>query len=56
MQHIYSRWDGTQKFGPLNPDEVMKHIAKDMLNGSDLDSVLRRFLQRGAELPGRRLQ
>ncbi|MDO8635502.1 MAG: VWA domain-containing protein [Dehalococcoidia bacterium] len=56
MQYIYSRWDGTQKFGPLNPDEVMKHITKDMLNGSDLDSVLRRFLQRGAEFQGRRLQ
>ena len=46
MPYIYSRWDGTQQFEPLNPDEVMRDITKEMLDGSDLNSVLRRLLQR----------
>lgn len=56
MPYIYSRWDGTQQFEPFNPDDIMKHISKEMLDGSDLNTVLRRLLQRGGEFPGRRMQ
>ena len=54
MVYRYSQWDGTQQFESLAPDEVMKHIANEMLAGRDLTDVLRRLLQRGAEFRGQR--
>ena len=50
----YRRWDGTQDVGSFTPDDLMEHIADDMLEDGDLSTALRRLLRRGAELPGGR--
>src|SRR5436190_2814995 len=52
----YSRWDGSQDIEPFTADDLMQEIADEMLEDGDLQSALRRLLQRGAEFPsGRRM-
>ncbi|HEY3118855.1 MAG TPA: VWA domain-containing protein [Chloroflexota bacterium] len=52
----YSRWDGSQDIEPFTADDLMREIADEMLEDGDLQSALRRLLQRGAEFPsGRRM-
>ncbi|MBF8267015.1 MAG: hypothetical protein HW388_523 [Dehalococcoidia bacterium] len=51
MQHRYSRWDDTQSSDAPSPEELMEHMAQEIWRGQDLSSLLRRMLQRGAQLP-----
>ena len=55
VRYRFSRWDGTQAIFPTS-EELVDHVADQILEGRDLRDVLRRMLQRGAELPeGRRM-
>jgi uncharacterized protein with von Willebrand factor type A (vWA) domain len=50
----YSRWDGSQS-EMFSADDVMEHLADELLDQRSLDGALRRLLQHGAEFPsGRR--
>src|SRR5438874_3110436 len=52
----YSRWDGTQEIEAFTPEDVMEHIADDLLDDGSLRSALRRMLQHGADFSsGRRM-
>ena len=52
----YSRWDGTQDIG-FTQDDLMDHVAQEMLETGDLRGVLRRLMQRGADFAsGRRME
>jgi uncharacterized protein with von Willebrand factor type A (vWA) domain len=50
----YSRWDGTQDPW-ADPDEVLEGLSDDLLEFGDLSQALRRMLQRGFDLEGRRI-
>ncbi len=53
----YRRWDGTQQIEPFTADDAMEFIAQHMLDDGDLESALRRMLQRGVQAPsGRRME
>ncbi|MGH7855729.1 MAG: VWA domain-containing protein, partial [Candidatus Binatia bacterium] len=52
--HRYSRWDGSQDPW-ADPDEVLEGITEDLLEFGDLQQALRRMLQRGFSLEGRRI-
>jgi uncharacterized protein with von Willebrand factor type A (vWA) domain len=55
-QYRYSRWDGTQDVELFTAEDVMEHIADEMLDDGSLRSALRRMMQRGAEFSsGRRM-
>lgn len=50
----YSRWDGSQS-ELFSADDVMEHLADELLDQRSLENALRRLLQHGAEFPsGRR--
>jgi len=50
----YSRWDGSQA-DLCSADDLIEHLAEELLDQRSLESALRRFLQHGAEFPsGRR--
>jgi uncharacterized protein with von Willebrand factor type A (vWA) domain len=50
----YSRWDGAQAEA-FSADDVMDHLAQEILDERSLESALRRLLQHGAEFSsGRR--
>jgi uncharacterized protein with von Willebrand factor type A (vWA) domain len=52
----YTRWDGTQDVEPFTAEDVMRHLAEDLLDDDTLRSSLRRMMQQGAEFPnGRRM-
>ncbi len=52
----YSSWDGTQDIG-FTQDDLMDHVAQEMLETGDLRGVLRRLMQRGADFAsGRRME
>ncbi len=52
----YSRWDGTQDIG-FTQDDLMDHVAQEMLETGDLRGVLKRLMQRGADFAsGRRME
>ncbi|MSQ23250.1 MAG: VWA domain-containing protein [Chloroflexi bacterium] len=52
----YTRWDGTQNVDPFTAEDLMQHIAEDMLEDGDLRNTLRRMMQHGAEFSsGRRM-
>src|SRR5215213_5002268 len=52
----YSRWDGSQQIAPFDPDEVIEHLADDLLADGDLRSALQRMMQSGYKNPdGQRL-
>jgi uncharacterized protein with von Willebrand factor type A (vWA) domain len=50
----YSRWDGSQ-VDVFSVDDVLEHLADEVLGGRDLEAVLRRLMQHGSEFSsGRR--
>ena len=49
-RHRYSVWDGSQS-PPLDPDEVMKAVADDIIEFGDLRWAMRNLLSRGMQLP-----
>ena len=52
----YSSWDGTQDIG-FTQDDLMDHVAQEMLETGDLRGVLKRLMQRGADFAsGRRME
>jgi uncharacterized protein with von Willebrand factor type A (vWA) domain len=51
MVFRYSRWDGTQSIEPLDPDDLLDQISRDMLEDGDLRRALERLLMRGAQRP-----
>src|SRR5688500_5020551 len=50
----YSSWDGTQDPW-ADPDDVLEGLTEDLLEFGDLGQALRRMLQRGFSLEGRRI-
>jgi uncharacterized protein with von Willebrand factor type A (vWA) domain len=44
----YSEWDGTQRIGDLDGDDLLAAMADDVLYDGDVRQALRRLLQRGA--------
>jgi uncharacterized protein with von Willebrand factor type A (vWA) domain len=46
----YSRWDGTQNVD-LDADELLSAMADDLIGDGDLESALRRLMQRGFRQP-----
>jgi uncharacterized protein with von Willebrand factor type A (vWA) domain len=53
-RYRYSRWDGTQDPW-ADPDEVLEGLSDDLLEFGDLGQALRRMMQRGFSLEGRRI-
>jgi uncharacterized protein with von Willebrand factor type A (vWA) domain len=53
-KYNYSRWDGTQDPW-ADPDDVLEGLSDDLLEFGDLGQALRRMLQRGFNLEGRRI-
>lgn len=52
----YSRWDGTQRVDFPDTQDLADHLAERILDGHDVNSALRRMLQRGMQLPnGKRM-
>ncbi|MHB8218923.1 MAG: vWA domain-containing protein [Acidimicrobiales bacterium] len=43
----YRRWDGTQEFVDVDPDELLAELTDDLLAGGDFDDALRRLVHRG---------
>lgn len=43
----YSRWDGTQKVGSFDLDEIMRQLGDDMFQNGDLSGAMRRLMRRG---------
>ena len=57
MWYRYSRWDGTQDFPPLDPDDILAGLTDDLMNFGDLEHALRNLMQRGMRNPmGQRMQ
>ena len=48
--HRYSRWDGTQNVD-LDADDLLGAMADDLISDGDLESALRRLMQRGLRQP-----
>jgi len=46
-RYDYRRWDGTQEFDDLDPDDLLAELTDDLLAGGDLDDALRRLLNAG---------
>ena len=52
----YTRWDGTQNIELFTAEDLMEHIADDLLDDGTLRSAMRRMMQQGAEFSsGRRM-
>jgi uncharacterized protein with von Willebrand factor type A (vWA) domain len=45
----YSRWDGTQKIGDLDADDLLDAMSEELMADGDLRSALRRLFQRGLQ-------
>jgi uncharacterized protein with von Willebrand factor type A (vWA) domain len=43
----YSRWDGTQSVPDLDADDILEALADDVMAEGDLESALRRLIERG---------
>ena len=50
-RYDYHRWDGSQEFADLDPDDLLAGLTDDLLAGGDLDDALRRLLRSGMRLP-----
>jgi uncharacterized protein with von Willebrand factor type A (vWA) domain len=50
-RYDYRRWDGTQEYGDLDPDDLLAGLTDDLLSGGDLNDALRRLLRSGMRLP-----
>ena len=48
MVFRYSEWDGTQSIEPLDPDDLLDLLSRDLLEDGDLRRALERLLMRGA--------
>ncbi len=48
MFYRYSPWDGTQSIPPLDPEELLDMLSRDLLEDGDLRRALERLLMRGA--------
>jgi uncharacterized protein with von Willebrand factor type A (vWA) domain len=46
-RYDYSRWDGSQDFAGLDPDDLLAEVADELLAGGDLDAALRRLMRTG---------
>jgi uncharacterized protein with von Willebrand factor type A (vWA) domain len=44
----YTTWDGTQSIPPLDPEELLDMLSRDLLEDGDLRRALERLLMRGA--------
>jgi uncharacterized protein with von Willebrand factor type A (vWA) domain len=51
-RYDYQRWDGSQEFTDLDPDDLLAGLTDDLLSGGDLDDALRRLLRSGMRTPG----
>lgn len=49
-RHRFSAWDGSQRT-PLDPDEIMKALADDLLEYGDLRWAMRNLASRGMRMP-----
>jgi uncharacterized protein with von Willebrand factor type A (vWA) domain len=49
MVFRYSEWDGTQSIPPLDPDDLLDELSRDLLEEGDLRRALERLLMRGME-------
>src|SRR5947209_447079 len=43
----YSRWDGSQSLPDLEADEILDALADDLMSEGDVESALRRLMERG---------
>jgi uncharacterized protein with von Willebrand factor type A (vWA) domain len=48
MFYRYSTWDGSQTIPPLDPEELLDLLGRDLLEDGDLRRALERMLMRGA--------
>jgi len=46
-RYDYTRWDGSQEFTSLDPDDLLAELTDDLLSGGDLDDALRRMMRSG---------
>ena len=47
IRYRYSAWDGSQALFPPSPEDVLEHLADDLLQEGDLAKALRMLMQRG---------
>jgi uncharacterized protein with von Willebrand factor type A (vWA) domain len=50
-RYDYRRWDGSQDFADLDPDDLLAGLTDDLLAGGDLNDALRRLLRSGMRTP-----
>ena len=48
----YSRWDGTQRLDPFEPGALLDELADDLLNGRDINRLLRQVQREGLPRQG----
>ncbi len=46
-RYDYRRWDGSQEFADLDPDELLAGLTDDLLSDGDLGDALRRMMRTG---------
>lgn len=49
MYYRYSRWDGTQRIAPFDPEELLEAMSDDLMSDGDLRRALRKLMQWGGE-------
>src|SRR5438067_13649292 len=54
VRYRYQRWDGTQDPW-AEADDVLENLSDDLLEFGDLGQALRRMMQRGFSMEGRRI-
>jgi uncharacterized protein with von Willebrand factor type A (vWA) domain len=53
----YSSWDGSQEIPDFTADDLLEHMADDLLRGGDPQRAIQNLLRRGFQLPdGRNFQ
>jgi uncharacterized protein with von Willebrand factor type A (vWA) domain len=55
MRIRYSRWDGTQKVGDFDAEDLLDAMSEELMAEGDLKSALRRLFQRGMQTPNGRM-
>jgi uncharacterized protein with von Willebrand factor type A (vWA) domain len=56
-EYRYSNWDGSQQVPDFTADDLLEHMADDLLRGGDPERALRNMMKRGFRLPdGRRFE
>ena len=48
----YAHWDGTQRLGEIDADELLDALSEDVMSDGDLDDALRRAIEEG--MPARK--